>query len=96
LFRLFVARGGPGRTVYGFSALVRPDTVHQVVVVTDPAKHQIFGSVDGQTLMATSLDDGAPIVDAGSSVSPGPQPALAVTDETKATPQPTLCQGLDG
>ncbi len=42
------ARTGPGRTVYGYPAVVRPGSSHQVVVVTDPAKHLIAASVNGQ------------------------------------------------
>jgi hypothetical protein len=96
LFHLYVARTAPGRTIYGFSAFVRPDTSHQVVVVTDPAKHMTTGTIDGHLLMAMPLNGGAPIVDSGSSDSPGPSPALSVVDETASSPQPTLCQGLNG
>jgi hypothetical protein len=96
LFHLYVARSGPGRMIYGFPALVRPGTSHQVVVVTDPAKHLTTGAVDGQLLMSTSLNGGAPVVDYGSSRSPGPSPALSVVDETVSSPQPTLCQSLAG
>jgi hypothetical protein len=95
-FNLYVARSAPGRTVFGFPALVRPGTSHQVVVVTDPAKRVTTGAVDGQVLMATPLNGGEPIVDSGSSHSPGPSPALSVVDETVSSPQPTLCQSLPG
>jgi hypothetical protein len=96
LFHLYVARTSPGRTVYGFAALVRPDSTHQVIVVTDPAKHLTTGAIDGQLLMSMPLSHGEPIVDSGNSNSPGPSPALSVVDETATSPQPTLCQGLGG
>ncbi len=95
-FNLYVARSAPGRMVFGFPALVRPGTSHQVVVVTDPAKRLTTGAVDGQVLMATPLNSGEPVVDSGSSHSPGPSPALSVVDETVSSPQPTLCQSLAG
>jgi hypothetical protein len=95
LFHLYVARTAPGRTVYGFSAFVRPGTSHQVVVVTDPAKHQTTGTIDGHLLMAMPLGGGEPIVDSGSSHVGSPS-ALSVVDETASSPQPTLCQGLTG
>ncbi len=86
----------PGRTVYGFPTTVRPGTSYQVVVVTDPAKHQIIASVNGQPMMTASLNGGRPIVDSGSSETPGPSPAFSVVDETASSPQPTLCQSLTG
>jgi hypothetical protein len=95
-FNLYVARTAPGRTIYGYPALVRPGTSHQVVVVTDPAKHVTSGAVDGQALMSASLNGGEPIVDSGSSNSPGPSRALSVVDETASSPRPTLCQELGG
>ena len=96
LFHLYVARTSPGRTVYGFPALVHPDTSHQVVVVTDPVKHLTTGAVDGHLPNSISLSGGEPIVDSGNSHSRGPSAALSVVDETATSPQPTLCQGLAG
>ncbi len=96
VFNVYFTRTGPGRMVYGFPTVVRPGSSYQVVVVTDPAKHQVVASVNGQPMMSTSLDDGQPIVDLGSSAAPGSAPAFSVEDETASTPEPTLCQGLTG
>jgi hypothetical protein len=67
-----------------------------MVVVTDPAKHEIVASVNGQPVMSISFDGGGPIVDLASSEAPGPTPAFSVKDETASTPRPTLCLGLTG
>jgi hypothetical protein len=92
VFKMYVARSGTGRTIYGYPALVRDDSSHRVVVVTDPAKHLITTAVDGQELVSADLAAG-PITESigrPTSASPG----FSVVDLTAASPEPTLCQSL--
>ncbi len=94
LVRLRFGVYGPGQPGPGFLFTVKSGTAHQVVVVTDPAKHQIAVTFDGVTYLSTTLVDSHPIA-----VDQNPQPhgspgLLSVVGETATTPKPTLCQSL--
>jgi hypothetical protein len=87
---------GGAHPVFGLPASVAVGSSENVVVITDPAKHLVQGSVKGVTILsdATNLSD--PISDAGSSRAEGNPPAIVVQDRTASSPEPTLCQSLIG
>ena len=93
--RVLFSLVGTGRPVLGDSALVSPGSTHQVVVVTDPAKHLAQVTQDGVAQLSTTLVNGEPIDSSGSSRSSGSPPALSVVDATARSPEPKLCQSLD-
>jgi hypothetical protein len=86
---------GPGRPVYGVSAFVPVGTTHEVVVITDPAKHLAEASLDGNIYMSTGLTNGLPIRAVTQQGDSGGNPAaVSVTNITALTPQPKLCYQL--
>ncbi len=98
LLRASFSFSSPGRTVsdiFGVMPLVKSGSTHQVVVITDPAKHLVQVSMDGTAYLVGGLDTTQPIhVEARRADSGGSPPALSVTDITASTPQPTLCRSL--
>jgi hypothetical protein len=97
LVRVVFSFTSPGHKVYGLTPYVPPGTTHRVQVVTDPAKHQVLVSMDGTAYLAGDLTTNEPIVvDTEHAHSGGNPPALAVTNITSSTPQPSLCHQLAG
>jgi hypothetical protein len=93
--QISVGLGGRGGPAHGFTTTVPSGSTHQVVVVTDPAKHVAEVTVDGVTFLSSPLADGEPIVvHSGIVQSPGLPPAISIVDETGSSPQPTLCESL--
>jgi hypothetical protein len=96
LVRVVFTFTAPDRTVYGTTPYVGPGGQHQVVVITDPAKHQLLLYMDGTAHISTTLDTNEPIhVDTQHATTGGTPPVVSVTNVTASTPQPTLCQSLD-
>ena len=95
LVRLAFGLYGSGQPVHGYSFEVNAGAIHTVVVTTDPVKHVLEVTMDGDFhLGRTLLGDAEPIhVDSSNPHSQGTRPALSVT-ETATAPQPTLCQDL--
>jgi hypothetical protein len=86
---------GPGRIVHGYSVFVPAGSVHDVAVVTDPAKHLVQTSIDGNLYLSTVVPDVLPIrVDTQQGESGGSPPAVSVNNITSSTPQPELCRAL--
>ena len=98
LLRVSFSFASPDRTVhdiFGVTPLVNPGSTHQVVVITDLAKHLAQVSMDGTAYLVGSLDTTQPVhVEAQQADSGGTPPALSVTNITASTPQPTLCRSL--
>jgi hypothetical protein len=96
LVRLAFGLTGSGQPMYGYSFEVSAGATHTVVVTTDPVKHVLEVTMDGEFHLGRTLfDDAEPIrVDSANSHSQGTRPALSVTDETATASQPTLCEGL--
>jgi hypothetical protein len=93
--RLTFGLYGGARPVYGYSFEVGAGTSETVVVVTDPAKHQLQVTIDGTNHLSTALVDATPIAaEPGTVQSQGTPPALTAVNETAASPEPTLCQSL--
>jgi hypothetical protein len=94
--RVVFSYATPGHKVFGYTPYVRADTTHLVQVITDPVKHEVLVSLDGQAQLAGDLTTEQPIVvDTEQADSGGQRPALVVTNITGSTPQPTICQSLD-
>ncbi len=95
LVRLIVGFYGQGKPVYGHPVDVVSGASQKLVVITDPAKHQVEATVDGVTRLSTTLGAGVP-VPISSDVSPArPTPAaLSVVDVTASSVEPLLCRSL--
>jgi hypothetical protein len=88
---------GSGRRDNGLPVWVPAGSIHEVTVVTDPAKHLAQVSMDGNLYLSTGLADGLPIrVVTQSGHSGGNPPAVSVTNITASSAQPKLCQALKG
>jgi hypothetical protein len=96
--RVLFGISNPGRkVVYTFTPHVAAGSTHRVEVVTDPAKHVIEVSMDGTAYNSAPLITNQPIhVDTQHATSGGTPPAVAVTNLTSSTPQPTICRSLVG
>jgi hypothetical protein len=83
---------GPYGSASGVVVKEQPGTAHTVVVVTDPEKHVVEVSIDGETTVGSSLTQRSPVVVATQSTGPGG--LLTVTNTTASTAGPTLCESL--
>jgi hypothetical protein len=95
LVRLIVGFYGQGKPIYGHPVDVVSGTSQNVVVITDPAKHQVEATVEGVTRLSTTLGAGVP-VRISSDVSPArsTRAALSVVDVTASSAEPLLCRNL--
>ena len=93
--RLTFGLYGPGPPSYGNPFLVPTHTTHDLVVITDPAKHVVQAVMDGNTNLLKYVPVARPIVGRPSGHSQGPTPALSMVDTTSSSPEPTLCRSLD-
>ena len=85
---------GPTGFTGGVVTKVPAGSAHTVAVVTDPVKHLIQVTMDGNLTLETNLAQRDPVV--VNSELAAHEGVLTVTDVTGSTPQPTLCQGLVG
>jgi hypothetical protein len=95
LVRLIVGFYGQGKPIYGHPVDVVPGISQKLVVITDPAKHQVEVTVNGVTRLSTTLGAGVP-VPISSDVSPARSTpaALSVADVTASSAEPVLCRSL--
>ncbi len=86
---------GPGQSADGIASIVPSGSTHQVLVITDPAKHMVLVALNERTVLAGTLDGRGPIhvatLEAHSDAAPS---ALSVVDDTALSPEPTLCYSL--
>jgi hypothetical protein len=84
-----------GRLVTGQLTTVTAGTTFQVAVVTDPVKHLIQVSLNGEAKLTRTPSTAEPIrVASLRSQGTGATPVLSVVNETSSLPQPTLCESL--
>jgi hypothetical protein len=77
----------------GISYEVDSRSAHTVTVTTDAVKHQFAASIDGVTLLATTMTNEEPIrVASTTTASQGTPRALQVSQEH--SPRPALCESL--
>ncbi len=85
----------PGAALLREPFLVPTDTTHDLVVITDPAKHVVQAVMDGNTNLLKYVPVGAAHRRSPLRALAGPDPALSMVDTTSSSPEPTLCRSLD-
>jgi hypothetical protein len=93
--RIDVALVGPGVRKEGIAEVLPAGASRRVVVVTDPTKHIVTVSMDGESALDVETTVAQPIASAipGPASAGGTSTALSVVDETGSS-QPTLCRSL--
>jgi hypothetical protein len=86
-----------GHITYGLPSLISLGNTAHVVVITDPVKHLVEVTINGVVFLTTTVPRVEPVTDLSGPIrSNGTPSAVSAVNITASTPQPTLCQSLDG
>jgi hypothetical protein len=81
-----------GKVVRSYESKLASDSTHTVVVTTDPVKHLLEVTLDGEIYLLRTMHGQEVPITVGA-ISPRSN-GTSLTNETPHEPQPTLCQGL--